>query len=269
MNIKNKVLVFALIAVFAVSSLALTVNLANAKTGAPNITDTSNRILQRSAIRINGAITSWGTADARGQLQTQAMVGTHAITTNQLVKAGAIWTTNISRPINDVRAKQNFTYNFYEARLTNASVSTFSANATLGNYFLNGTWNVYTVLSTVTIITNINGTITSVHRDVTTSVQQSYGELNVTNNFTKFTLAINGIDTLSGRVNFSVTRQAQFNPFKVTNDLTTDAVTKADFGAVMRNYRAMPGWGNYNINMDFNKNYQVDIADLSTVACNM
>jgi hypothetical protein len=31
----------------------------------------------------------------------------------------------------------------------------------------------------------------------------------------------------------------------------------------------MPGWGNYDTRMDFNNNYRVDIADISTVASNM
>jgi hypothetical protein len=272
MNMKNKALVFALIAVFAISSLGLSAGFADAKpsTMNANSNNNSNQLLQRSYIRLNGQITAWGTADAHGQLQTQARVGTHAITTNLLASATAIWTTNTSRPISAVRTKENFTYTFYEARLANASVSSLSANATSPrSYFLNGTWNLYTSVSTVTIITNVNGSITNIHRDIQTSIQKLYGELNVTDNWSKFTLSINGIDPLTGSVHGWVQRQMQFNPFKITSDSTTDSVTKADFGAIMRNYRAMPGWGNYNVNMDFNNNYQVDLADLSTVACNM
>jgi hypothetical protein len=32
---------------------------------------------------------------------------------------------------------------------------------------------------------------------------------------------------------------------------------------------AVPGWGGYDSQMDFNGNFKVDIADLSTVAANM
>jgi hypothetical protein len=31
----------------------------------------------------------------------------------------------------------------------------------------------------------------------------------------------------------------------------------------------MPGWGNFDQKMDFNGNYKIDIADLTTVAANV
>jgi hypothetical protein len=69
-----------------------------------------------------------------------------------------------------------------------------------------------------------------------------------------------------------MTRQKQFNPFKVTDDIessTSDTVSKVDLTAVRRNYGAMPGWGNFDTKMDFNCNYKIDIADLATVAANV
>ena len=189
--------------------------------------------------------------------------------TNQLASATAIWTTNSSRPIAYARSQSNFTYVFYEARLTNASVSILSTSSAASNYFLNGTWNVYTVTSNVTVITNTAGQIVSIHRSSDTTVQQAYGEFNVTDSWTKFTLAINGIDPLTGTVFHSVQRQVQFNPFKVTDDTTTTAVTKADIAAVAQAYGSMPGWGNYDARMDFCGHFKIDIADLSTVACNL
>jgi hypothetical protein len=82
-------------------------------------------------------------------------------------------------------------------------------------------------------------------------------------------LSINGIDPLTGSVFRSVQRQVQFSPFKVTDDTSTNAVTKADIAAVIHAYGAMPGWGNYDASMDFNHNYRVDIADISSVARNI
>ena len=93
--------------------------------------------------------------------------------------------------------------------------------------------------------------------------------LKVTDNWSKFTLAINGIDPLTGSVFRSVTRQVEFNPFKVTEDSTTNVVTKADIAAVVHAYGAMPGWGNYDAKMDFCNHFKIDIADLSTVACKL
>jgi hypothetical protein len=263
-------LVIAIIALFAVSSISLAgaqTSMANPSTQASNM---PNAIAARSYIRINGIITQWGTTNVNGALQTQAWASARVdLSTNQLAMATAIWTTNTSRPISAVWAKQNFTNVFYEARLTNASVSTLSTNTAGTNYFLNGTWKIFTVVSNVTIITNDQGQITNVHRSIDTSVQKAYGELKVTDNWTKFTLSIDGIDPLTGSVFRSVQRQVQFNPFKITDDITTNAITRADAAQIIRAYGAMPGWGNYDARMDFCGHFKIDIANLSTLASKM
>lgn len=269
MNKKISV-VFAIIALVAVSGLIFTG--ANAMVGqsstSPNAT---NALSQRTYIRIDGVITQWGTTPVRGALQTQAGTSMRTdMSTNQLATATAIWTTNISRPISAVMSIQNFTYTYYEATLRNASVSTLSTTAVAPTeYFLNGTWTVYTVNSNVTIITNDSGQITSIHRSQDLTSMQAYGELNVTDSWTKFTLSITGIDPLTGSVSRSVQRQVQFNPFQVTDNSVSTAVTGADVAAVIHSYGAMPGWGNYNAQMDFCGHFKIDIADLSTVASNM
>ena len=150
----NKKISIALviIAIFTVSSIGL----AGASIPVPSsvVANISNTLAQRSYIRIDGVISMWGTTAVNGALQTQAGTSTRVdLSTNQAAASTAIWTTNTSRPIAAVQAKQNFTYTFYEARLRNASVSTLSASTPATNYFLNGTWNVYTVTSVVTIIT--------------------------------------------------------------------------------------------------------------------
>jgi hypothetical protein len=267
---KKLPIVIAIIAIFAVSSISLAFAQTSAVSPSSTAITPPNTLLQRSYIRINGIITQWGTTAVNGALQTQARIGTFENgNTNQLAAATAIWTTATSRPISDVLSKQNFTYTFYEARLTNASVSLLSTTAIGTNYFLNGTWSIYTVISKITIITNDNGQITNIHRTSDTSVQKAYGELRVTDSWTKFTLAINGVDPLTGSVFRSVQRQVQFNPFKVTDDTTTNAVTRDDVAAVIHAYGAMPGWGNYDAKMDFCGHFKIDVADLSTVASNM
>jgi hypothetical protein len=265
---KDKMLIFAIIEVLLASSLAIAVDSAAAiPTGMMSVT---NRPVSASWIRINGAIDQWGTTDARGQLQTQARTALlQSSDTRQLASATAIWTTNTFRAIQAVRAKENFTYVFYAARLLNASVSTLSTGSSASNYFINGTWNVATVKSTVTIITNENGNITRVLRNQDITAQKAYGELTVTDNWSKFTLVITGIDPLAGTVWRSTTRQMQFNAFKMTDDSTSTIVTTADVNTVAQSYGAMPGWGSFDTRMDFNNNYCVDIADISTVAANM
>jgi len=275
----NKKIAIALIAIIAVSSLSLAASFAYALPwmGPGNLFNRmagarmSNGLTQRSWVRINGIITQRGTTNVNGFLQTQARTAIFdTADTRKLAAAGAIWTTNTSRPISAVKAKENFTYTFYAARLTNASVSSLTVGS--NNFFINGTWNVYKITSNVNITTNSDGDITNIHRESDTEVGKAYGELSITDNWGEFTLTLDGYDTLSGSVTRTRTGSMQFNPFKITDDLTSTAgnvVSKTDLVTVAKNYRAMPGWGNYDQRMDFNNNYKIDIADLTTVAANM
>ena len=264
---KNKTLILAVIGVLLVSSLAL---VAESAASMPNMMNISNKPVSSSWVRINGVITNWGTTEARGQLHTQAKTSLlQSSDSRQLASATAIWTTNITRAIQTFKTKENFTYVFYTARLLNASVSTLNTGSPATNYFINGTWNIATVNSTVTIITNVNGEITRVIRNQDSSIKKAYGELNVTDNWSKFTLKITGLDPLTGLVYRSMTRQIQFNPFIMTDDFTGNVVTRFDIKTVGKCYGASPGWGSYDTKMDFNNNYRVDIADISTVAANL
>src|SRR4030066_1151995 len=258
----NKKIALSLIAIIAVSSLSLAASFANALPWmGPGPNGLLNRmaqarmgngLTQKSWGRITGVITQWGAADVNGFLQTQARTAIFDTSdTKQLATAGAIWTENTSRPISAVRAKENFTYTFYAARLRNASVS--ELNYGDSNFFISGNWNVYNVTSNVTIITN-NGEITNIHRESDTEVGKVYGELSVTNNWKEFTLDLEGYDTLSGFVTRTRTGLMMFNPFKITDDLAStasDVVSKADLVTVAKNYRAMPGWGNNDKRRDF------------------
>lgn len=260
---RKKSLIFAVIGILLVSSLALAVDAVMAMP--PVMANIVSKIASASWVRINGNVNQWGTTTVHGQLQTQARAAVLLNSdTKELTSATAIWTANNSRPIQSVRANENFTYVFYVARIPNASISTASVSA--GSYFLNGTWNFAKVTSIVTIITSETGTITHIHRDQDISPMHAYGELSITGN--QYTLNINGIDQLSGSVYRSITR-SWFNPFKMTDDSAGKVVTSSDVKVVAQNYGAMPGWGNYDSSMDFNNNYRVDIADISTVAANM
>ena len=275
----KKNLTIVLLAVIVISSVGLAVSVANASMSMGSERSSndnarasmSNRLIQRSWVRIHGVITQWGTTDVRGSLFAWAKTALFNTTdTRKLAFANALWTTNTSRPIESVKSKENFTYTFYSAKLLNASVSTLSSSA--DSFFMNGTWRIHKVTSNTTIITDGNGEIISIHRESDTEVTKAYGELNVTDNWTKFKLEIAGMDPLTGTVVRSAMRQMQFNPFQISesDDATgTSAVTKTDLTTVMKSYRAMPGWGNYDNRMDFNFNYKIDIADLATVAANL
>ena len=159
---KNKTLIFAVIGILLVSSLALAVD---AATAMPQVmANIVSKVASATWVRINGNVNQWGTTTVHGQIQTQARAAVLLNSdTKELTSATAIWTANTSRPIQSVRAEENFTYVFYVARIPNASIST--ASVSIESYFLNGTWNFAKVTSTVTIIDNDEGTITHIHRD--------------------------------------------------------------------------------------------------------
>ena len=257
---KKQATVIAIVTILLASSLALAIETAAAR---PNIFNIGHKLMQASWMRMNGNITDWGETDVRGQLQTQTRSAIHqSQDTKQLTGATAMWTTNTSRSIQAVRAKENFTYSYYVARLPNASVT--AVESTSGSYSISGTWNVSKITSTITVITNENGTVTKVHRDQDIIPSTATGELKIADN--KFTLTLTNMDPLTGTIYRSLTR-SWFNPFKMTDDTANnDVVTKTDVRTMVKSYRAMPGWGNFDTKMDFNNNYRVDIADISTVA---
>ena len=264
---KKLTMIFAVIAVLAIAISSVAIGVF-AQPTSPNATVTK---VSSNYIRVDGIINKWGTTSAIGLIQSQAKVAKFNDSSSaQLASATAMWTTNLSRPINAVRTKQNFTYTFYEAKLRNASVSTLSTNtASSTNYFLNGTWTIYAVTSNVTIYVSANGTITNIHRSTDITKTTAYGALTVTDNWSTFTLAINGINPLTGSLSRYVQRDVQFNPFKVTDDTTTNTVTRADVNAVGHSLGAVPGWGNYNPAYDVCGHFQVDLCDLATVAANV
>jgi hypothetical protein len=52
-------------------------------------------------------------------------------------------------------------------------------------------------------------------------------------------------------------------------DSTSTTVTPADLSSIVNAYGSMPGWGNYDLRMDYCLHYQIDICDLSTAAANL
>ncbi|MCW3999191.1 MAG: hypothetical protein NWE93_03025 [Candidatus Bathyarchaeota archaeon] len=265
MSKKTKPLILAVIAVLLVSSLALTVEYAAARPIDQVKQKIIDKVASASWLKLNGVIDQWGDTQVGGVLQTQARTATlKSNNTNHFAAATAIWTENDSRPIQSVRSKENFTYSYYVARLANVSVT--DVNTDPLTYSIQGTWAVANITSQVTVVTDENGTVVRVHRDQDSQIQRVSGTLTIADN--KFTLSLDGMNDLTGSVYRTITR-GWHNPFKVTDDATSSIVTTADIKAVGKCYGAMPGWGNYNMDMDFNNNYRVDVADISTVAANV
>ena len=265
---KNTRLIIAVIGILLVTSL-LSVELASAF---PMPMRMPNRAVMANWIRLKGPVKEWGGEDVTGLLQVTARsAALQSSETRDLTSASAIWTKETIRPIDAIKAKESFTYTFYSARLARDTAPTITNSET--TYTIEGSWNVATVTCSVTITKNADGEITNVQRKTETNVEPKVAGTLVVTGMSTFTLTLTGKDALSGSVNRYVTRQMQFNPFKVTDETSGNAVsnvvTRADLGMVVKSFKAMPGWGSYDTRMDFNNNYKVDIADLSTVATNI
>jgi hypothetical protein len=271
----KKTLAVALLAIIVVSSLSFAV--ASASAMGPANQGWGWRVgswmrrgvivpFQRSWIRLNGIVETWGSQEVNGSLWVNAKT----VSFNEEVRQGAFATAIWSNTTN-VRQRGNFSYSFYVARLVNANVSALNFEDV--DFFMNGTWNVFHVTINQTLIKN--GDLESgytVDRQTKTDIDpiatKAYGELTVTDNWTKFVLSIDGVDELNGVVTRARMNQMIFNKFKVSED-GTEKVSRVDLTVLSKIYGARPGWGSYDGNLDFNCNYKIDIADITTVAANV
>ena len=220
----------------------------------------------RSWVRLNGIAETWGIENVNGSLSVNARTVSSEEESRGAARVTAIWsnTTNF-------REKGNFSYSFYAARLVEANVSLIDFEET--DFFLNGTWNVVNVTITQTIIkTGDSESGYTVDRQTKTDVDPiaigEYGELKVNDNWQNFVLSIEGTDELNGAIRRTRMTQMMFNQFKLSED-DTEKVTRVDLKLLAKNLGTRPGWGSYDGDMDFNCNYKIDIADLSTVAANV
>ena len=229
----------------------------------------SKTSLQASLVRMDGIVTKFGTVNVTGTVLTQArtlVINSTDIRQGSL--ATTMWTTNTSRPINAMRAKENFTYTFYAARLVTPQVAGLAVKGF--DFYINGTWTVFKVTMTFSITTDASGNVTGFNSNQSgvALAQQAYGELTVTGNWATFKLSITGVNDLTGPVHAHRISQRMFNPFMISSDDST-TVTPSDVASVASAYGAMPGYGNYDQRMDYNFNYRIDICDLATAAANV
>lgn len=268
----QKKLGLILVAILAVSAFSLVASayalpFINFNTVPANATSK----VQQSYVRMDGVVTGYGSSAATGIIQAQSQTTIiNSTTTKQGYSCTALWSTNTSRPITAVRARENFTYSFYSARLVSGNYSALDYNG--NSFFINGTWNVWSVTETVSVYTNsttkhilsINGTTNAVPL-----ATDAYGTLTVPTGWNTFTLTITGVNPIAGKVTSDVITSRMFNPLVLSTDSDTTTVTAADLQSIVNAYGSMPGWGNYSIHLDPSLHYKIDICDLSTAAANL
>lgn len=220
-------------------------------------------------VLVDGAINASGANAAVGTIQAQSRTTVGPALTTLGFSSTAIWSTNTSRPLATAIKRENFTYTFYTARLVQGNYSALDFNGAA--FFMNGTWNVWNITETFTIITDASGTVLNVNSDQNAArlAVNAYGEFTANPVGENFTLSITGVDPVTGTVTFMRETSRLFNPLILSQDSTTTTVTPVDLKSIIAAYGSMPGYGNYDVHMDYCLHYKIDICDLATAAANL
>jgi len=240
----------------------------------PNPTPNAIGFRQSSCVCMYGVITQWLTSPTStpvmGFIEAQSRTKVGSASTVEGFAATAVWTNTTVRPLVAVRARENFTYTFYAARLVKGNYSALDPSPSV-SWFMNGTWNVWRITTSFTIVTDSSGNILSVTttRTFTALATDAIGNVTVASGWETFILSIEGVPSLTGTVIAHIIASRTFNPFMLGTDSTSTSVTPADLNSIAKSYGSMPGWGNYDLRMDYCLHYQIDICDLSTAAANL
>jgi hypothetical protein len=276
----KKILAITTLLIIAIASINATLVFAqttNSATALPTATPPLQ--ILRNWVHVDGKVTNYGTEPSNGSVTVQALA-TRVITPTATAAdflavrafASAIWniTTSMKNGV--------FTRSFNSAQLVYKQ--RVALNYEGKNFYLNGTWNVYKVTIKCIIAptavaptdtANVALTPTST-RQVSFTVEPvvlgAKGQFNVTGSWTKFVLAIDSLDAISGYVTRVIIRNVEINRFKVTDD-AANTVTVEDIRTVVKSYGACAGAANYDQSVDFNLRYKIDITNLATVAANL
>ena len=163
-------------------------------------------------VLVDGAINASGANAAVGTIQAQSRTTVGPALTILGFSSTAIWSTNTSRPLATAIKRENFTYTFYTARLVQGNYSALDFNGAA--FFMNGTWNVWNITETFTIITDASGTVLNVNSDQNAArlAVNAYGEFTANPVGENFTLSITGVDPVTGTVTFMRETSRLFNP---------------------------------------------------------
>jgi hypothetical protein len=213
-------------------------------------------------MRYHGSITQWGSDSYRGSITVNAR--TANVPTSFFkpwVSVDAFWSNQSPFPSTKPTGQGQYGFTNYNAKLVTLLLirkqNDFIVNVT-------GLWNINKVKITTQF--NQNGAPINTAREITPIVTQAKGQLLITPDWKKFTIVIDGADTLQGVEISMTTTTNPMNPFSFS------AGPRANIGdlmQVMGGFRAIPGSNNYNPDLDCNKDSKIDLADLTTVAANM
>lgn len=204
-----------------------------------------------------GRITSFGGQPAAGWLHSISNVtGQHA-----RVRAHFVPHKNLTLPPPPPPPPpplKNITFSFYALRLENTSM--VALNYSGYNYYISGLWDVYNV----TFIYYCNETYMVKAWIVELLINDSPGELYVTNHWMNFTVSITGFDLVEGIVKLVKIRIIK--PFPIADVNLDCKVNIIDLVVVAGKFGHTPGTPLFDFKADINCDYCINILDLVKTA---
>jgi hypothetical protein len=213
-------------------------------------------------IRAHGIITQWGDKKVFGWLGVHARMINVNGTYKEWAGVHAIWSEEPRRLNCTEPPRENFSLVCYAAKMINTTE--VALNYSGYNLFISGYWNVVKI--TTSFYFNEAGELVKITRTIEPVVTETLGELHVFANWHLFELSINGIDKLSGPVMGVAIRYVEIKICDLDDDGKVDLI---DLVKVARRFRTAPGLFNFDMDMDFNLNNEIDIGDLTTIAANI
>ncbi len=260
----RKLLVALLIVVLGSCCFSTLISQTIAQTATQPTTDPTSPLIIRW-MRFRGAINQWGDNPYQGSVTVNAKTANVPPPLfKPWVGINAVW-SNEQRPFASTeKIVGEFTYTHYNARLVLLlSIRGARANPEF-DLNVTGLWNVNKIV--ITSKFDENGALTSTAREVTLIVTRAKGQLHITDDWKKFDINIEGVNELKGVAISMTTTTSQINPFSYQAGASA---TISDLIQVVRCFRAMPGFGNFLPELDYNMDSKIDLADLTTVAANV
>jgi len=214
-------------------------------------------------VRMRGIITEWGSTRVFGWISVYTKMVNKNGTYNEWAQVRALWSYDHPKLNCTTPPTETFTFSVYGAKLI--ETTDVALNYSGYNFYVSGRWNVFKVNITVNI--NENGEVISIIRSPLMPVVINVtGELRVFNNWRGFELSIEGIDLLQGFIQMWFFKWVEVKICDLDDDGDVDLI---DLVKVAKRYNLAPGLPNYEMDMDFNFDYKIDIGDLTTLAANM
>lgn len=258
----RKLIVALLIVVLGVGCFASLIGQTIAQETTETTPTTSPSIIIRWT-RFRGAVTQWGSESYHGSVIVKTKTANvPPALFRPWATVDVVW-SNERRPIASApKPVGQVTYTHYNARL----VRLIAIKGRQDNMNLNitGIWNANKVKITAEF--DENGVLIKTVREVTPIATKAKGQLHITEGWKKFDIEIEDVETLKGNGIAMTTTTSRINPFSYEAGST---VTIKDLIQIVRCFRAMPGFGNYIRELDYNMDSKIDLADLTTLAANM